>query len=101
MQILRSARRLSLVELSNLLRQPGQPRHHGAVSPVLVPPVIEPGDLRRHPQPTLTIDELVIRPWRAEDAPAVEAAYSDPLIQQWHMRSMTAEESVDWVPQTA
>jgi ribosomal-protein-alanine N-acetyltransferase len=67
------------------------------VSPVLVQPVIAPGDLRRHPQPTLTIDELVIRPWRPDDAPAVEAAYGDPAIQRWHTQSMTAEESLAWV----
>jgi RimJ/RimL family protein N-acetyltransferase len=59
--------------------------------------VVAPGDLRQHPQPTLTVDELVVRPWRPDDAPAVEAAYRDPGIQQWHVRSMTAEESVAWV----
>lgn len=61
------------------------------------PPVIAPGGLCRHPQPTLTIDELIIRPWRADDAPAVEAAYRDPAIQQWHVRSMTADEAMAWV----
>jgi RimJ/RimL family protein N-acetyltransferase len=67
------------------------------VSPVLVEPVIPPGGLSRHPQPTLTVDELVIRPWRPGDAPAVEAAYADPVIQQWHARSMTAAEAAAWV----
>jgi len=69
------------------------------VPPVLVPPVIAPGSLRRRPQPTLTIDELIIRPWRADDSPAVEVAYRDPAIQQWHLRSMTAGEAMDWVRQ--
>lgn len=31
----------------------------------------------------LTVDELLIRPWRAEDADAVYRACQDPLIQRW------------------
>lgn len=65
--------------------------------PNLVPPVVAPGALSRHLQPTITVDELVLRPWIAADAPAVLAAYSNPEIQQWHVRSMTDDEAQDWV----
>ncbi len=33
--------------------------------------------------PTLTIDELVLRPWRPEDAPTVLAVCQDPEIARW------------------
>lgn len=39
----------------------------------------------------------MLRPWRAEDAPAVLAAYRDPGIQQWHIRSMHENEVLDWI----
>jgi RimJ/RimL family protein N-acetyltransferase len=35
------------------------------------------------PGPTLTIDELVLRPWRPADAPAVLAACRDPEVARW------------------
>ena len=35
------------------------------------------------PGPTLTIDELVLRPWRTADAPAVLAVCQDPEIARW------------------
>lgn len=43
----------------------------------------------------MQIDELVIRPWVSSDAPT--AAYRDPDIQKWHVRTMTRQESVTWV----
>jgi RimJ/RimL family protein N-acetyltransferase len=39
-----------------------------------------PGDM---PQPEIKIDELLVRPWRAEDAEAVFQACQDPEIQRW------------------
>ncbi|GAA4037948.1 hypothetical protein GCM10022233_02670 [Streptomyces shaanxiensis] len=43
--------------------------------PLLTSPVLPAGTLARLPQPTLpTGDGLLLRPWRAEDAPAVHAA---------------------------
>lgn len=71
-------------------------RHHRGM-PDLVAPVLAPGSLAPRTQPVLTVDELVLRPWLDEDAPAVVAAYADPAVQQWHARSMTAAEAADWV----
>src|ERR1700712_441296 len=65
--------------------------------PELVSPVVPAGRLRAQPQPTLLVDELVLRPWQLSDAPAVAAAYRDPSIQRWHVRSMDEAEAVDWV----
>ncbi|SDC58769.1 GNAT family N-acetyltransferase [Actinokineospora iranica] len=65
--------------------------------PELISPVIPAGALRRHDQPTLSVDELVVRPWEPSDAPAVVAAYRDPDIQRWHLRSMTEDEALRWV----
>ena len=70
--------------------------HHTEV-PDLVPPVVPAGGLRGRPQPTLTVDELVVRPWRPSDAPAVVSAYRDPDIQRWHVRTMSEPEAADWV----
>ncbi|MBT0993731.1 GNAT family N-acetyltransferase [Cellulomonas sp. DKR-3] len=44
------------------------------------------------PQPTLEADGLVLRPWRAADAPAVRAVYADPAIQRWHARRLDSDE---------
>ena len=35
------------------------------------------------PETTLTVDELVLRPWRPADAPAVFAICQDPEIARW------------------
>ncbi len=42
-----------------------------------------------------------MRPWQAADAPAVERAYSEPDIQQWHARSMTPSEAQEWIASRA
>lgn len=67
--------------------------------PSLIRPVLAAGTLSRTPQPTLpTGDGLVLRPWRTEDAPAVHAAFQDPVIQQWHARAADSEEEVlGWI----
>jgi RimJ/RimL family protein N-acetyltransferase len=66
--------------------------------PRLVTPAIAPGSLARSRQPVLELDGLVLRPWRASDAPAVVEAYADPGIQRWHNRSMTGlEEAQAWI----
>lgn len=43
------------------------------------------------------MDELLLRPWRAADAPVVARAYRNPEIQRWHVRSMTEDEALTWV----
>jgi RimJ/RimL family protein N-acetyltransferase len=35
------------------------------------------------PQPEINVDDLLVRPWRAEDADAVYRACQDPEIQRW------------------
>ncbi|TMR96328.1 GNAT family N-acetyltransferase [Nonomuraea basaltis] len=65
--------------------------------PRLVPPVLPPGSLSRLAQPVLHEGGLTLRPWAAEDLPAVVAAYSDPAIMQWHARSMTEPEAQEWI----
>ena len=49
--------------------------------PQLVPPVLAglPSE-----QPVLTAGELMLRPWQHCDAPALVAAYADPVVQHWH-----------------
>jgi len=65
--------------------------------PRLTDPVVAAGGLSRLAQPVLNIDDLVLRPWQREDAPAVVAAYADPNIRQWHARSMDLDEALAWI----
>ncbi|MGC9377146.1 GNAT family N-acetyltransferase [Streptomyces sp. MH13] len=67
--------------------------------PYLTRPVLAAGTLSRTPQPTLpTGDGLVLRPWRTDDAPAVHAAFQDPVMHQWHIRAAGSEEEVrGWI----
>ncbi|MDH6571590.1 RimJ/RimL family protein N-acetyltransferase [Streptomyces sp. SAI-117] len=67
--------------------------------PYLTRPVLAPGTLSRTVQPTLpTGDGLLLRPWRAEDAPAVHAAFQDPVMHQWHARAADSVEEVGgWI----
>ncbi|MGW4566779.1 GNAT family N-acetyltransferase [Streptomyces sp. NPDC004561] len=67
--------------------------------PYLTSPVVAAGTLARTAQPTIpTGDGLRLRPWRAGDAPAVHAAFQDPLMHQWHIRSCdSAEEAAGWI----
>jgi RimJ/RimL family protein N-acetyltransferase len=65
--------------------------------PELVAAVVPPGHLRGQAQPTLTVDELTVRPWRPSDAAAVAAAYRDQDIQRWHVRTMDDAEAQAWV----
>jgi Acetyltransferase (GNAT) domain len=39
----------------------------------------------------------VLRPWQPADAPAVVAAYQDPGIRRWHVRSMNENEALAWI----
>lgn len=62
-----------------------------------VRPCVPAGSLTQRDQPDLRAGELLLRPWQDADAPAVARAYADPDIQQWHARSMTAHEALEWV----
>ncbi|WP_069761329.1 GNAT family N-acetyltransferase [Streptomyces sp. LUP47B] len=67
--------------------------------PFLTRSVLAPGTLSSTAQPTLpTGDGLLLRPWRAEDAPAVLAAFQDPVMHQWHARAADSVEEVGgWI----
>ncbi|MEU4051698.1 GNAT family N-acetyltransferase [Streptomyces olivaceus] len=67
--------------------------------PYLTRPVIAEGTLSRTPQPAVpTGDGLLLRPWRADDAPAVHAAFQDPAMHQWHARAADSEDEVrGWI----
>lgn len=71
--------------------------------PLLVDPALPQGVLRDAAQPRLANgDGLVLRPWRANDAATVRAAFDCPDIQRWHVRRFdTREEAGAWVGQWA
>jgi RimJ/RimL family protein N-acetyltransferase len=60
----------------------------GAV-PELTPPTIVAGSLAESTQPVIPVDGgVLLRPWVADDAPHLVAAYADPAIQHWHARRL-------------
>jgi RimJ/RimL family protein N-acetyltransferase len=50
-------------------------------------------------QPCLGVDEqLVLRPWREDDAATVRTAFACPDIQRWHLRRMDSDgEARAWI----
>lgn len=56
-----------------------------------------PGSLNSAPQPTLHAGAIILRPWVLDDTPMLIAAYQDPAIQRWHVRSMDEAEATAWV----
>jgi len=67
--------------------------------PYLVEPALPAGTLRALAQPDLDVDDrLSLRPWRADDAPVVKAAFDCPDIQRWHVRRMDGDdEARAWI----
>jgi RimJ/RimL family protein N-acetyltransferase len=65
--------------------------------PAFAGPVVPAGQLNGVAQPTIAVDELLLRPWQAADAPTVVEAYRDPDIQRWHVRTMNEAEASAWV----
>jgi RimJ/RimL family protein N-acetyltransferase len=48
----------------------------------------------------LTADGLVLRPWRPDDAEAVQVAFRSGDIQRWHMRRLDdRDEALQWIEQ--
>ncbi|MCW2819524.1 MAG: hypothetical protein JWR42_2311 [Marmoricola sp.] len=72
-------------------------RHDEDVPPSLLPSVVAAGALGARPQPTLRTREETLRPFVAEDADALAAAYDDPDIRRWHVRSLTPAEARAWI----
>ena len=56
----------------------------------LIPPVLTALPTE---QPVLTSGDLVLRPWQASDAPALVAAYADPVVQHWHGERLDEDEA--------
>jgi RimJ/RimL family protein N-acetyltransferase len=67
----------------------------------VIPPVVPAGRLCDRPQPELTTDGLVLRPFGEADAGRLVEAYADPAIRRWHVRSMDEAGALDWVAQRA
>ncbi|MCF3121317.1 GNAT family N-acetyltransferase [Streptomyces arenae] len=67
--------------------------------PFKIPDIVAAGTLAGREQPTLPAPGgLVVRPWRDADAPAVHAAFQDPLLQRWHARVADSEsEALGWI----
>jgi RimJ/RimL family protein N-acetyltransferase len=65
--------------------------------PTLTMPFIAPGSMAARPQPSIEQDGIQLRPWRADDLPAVLAGYGDPAVQRWHCRSMDEGEGRQWI----
>ena len=65
--------------------------------PRLTSSVVAAGSLARLAQPLLDAEGIVLRPWQPADAPAVVAAYQDPGIRRWHVRSMNENEALAWI----
>jgi RimJ/RimL family protein N-acetyltransferase len=63
----------------------------------LVGPAVPAGRLSGIAQPSIAVDELLLRPWRESDVPDIVAAYRDPDIRRWHVRSMTDPEALAWL----
>ncbi|WP_327117046.1 GNAT family N-acetyltransferase [Nocardia sp. NBC_01730] len=60
--------------------------------PALMPDVVAAAVFAAGTQPTLRGEVVTLRPWSTADAPAVHAAYRDPDIQRWHVRSAVSED---------
>ena len=57
------------------------------------------GSFARREQPSLTVEDLLLRPWRATDAPALQQAYADPDIQRWHCERLSDGEAAAYADQ--
>lgn len=65
--------------------------------PPLIEPVLTSGWLANTEQPTLISGAITLRPWTADDVDSVVAAYQEPEIQRWHVRTMTPLEAEEWI----
>ncbi|HEX2905115.1 MAG TPA: GNAT family N-acetyltransferase [Jatrophihabitans sp.] len=68
--------------------------------PELTEALLPAGPLGGGEQPTLAAEDLTLRAWRPEDADAIVAAYQDPGIQRWHVRTVTETEAQQWIERT-
>jgi [ribosomal protein S5]-alanine N-acetyltransferase len=69
--------------------------------PRLLPAVLPSGTFREREQPSLTTERgALLRPWGAQDVPALVTAHDDPAIRYWHHRTFTTDEAAAWVATT-
>ncbi|GAA1922441.1 GNAT family N-acetyltransferase [Streptomyces sodiiphilus] len=72
--------------------------------PCAIPFTVPAGSLSSGAQPSIASRDgsLVLRPWRAGDAPVLVRAFQDPGIGRWHMRQVaTPEEARRWITDSA
>lgn len=67
--------------------------------PRLIVPAMASGLFSRSDQPEIPVGpDVVLRPWRLDDAAAVMEAFADPEIQHWHVRSAdSVDEAGEWI----
>ena len=67
--------------------------------PSLVAPVVPADSMARYDRPSLSaVGSLRLRPWLAQDAPALVLAFSDPDIRRWHVNVVdNYEEASEWI----
>ncbi|MDJ0345401.1 GNAT family N-acetyltransferase [Streptomyces sp. H10-C2] len=54
----------------------------------LTTPILPAGSLSETEQPVLQAGDLLLRPWEEADTDALLAAFGDPAIQRWGVRSV-------------
>lgn len=59
--------------------------------------MVPPGSVAEIPQPRLSKEGVVLRPWTADDTGAVVDAYTDVDIQRWHFRHLDPAEAREWI----
>jgi RimJ/RimL family protein N-acetyltransferase len=67
--------------------------------PRLIAPAMASGLFSGSDHPEIGVGkDVVLRPWRLDDAAAVMEAFADPEIQRWHVRRAdSVEEAVEWI----
>lgn len=66
--------------------------------PTLISPALPEGHLSHTAQPTLSHDDLILRPWRPGDSPIVKTAFDCPGIQRWHTFRVDSDgEALEWI----
>jgi ribosomal-protein-alanine N-acetyltransferase len=61
-------------------------------------PYLPAGTLNQRTQPTLAVDNLLLRPWADDDAAAVIEAYTEPEISRFNRRTIETEtEALEWI----
>lgn len=67
--------------------------------PRLIAPAMTSGSFSGSDQPEIAVGpDVVLRPWRLDDAGALMDAFVDPDIQRWHVRNAeSVDEAAEWI----